>query len=622
MADIFISYSTHDREKASKLSERLRERGYSVWLDETNISAATQWSSEIVRAIESCKVFLILLSPYSFGSHNVIKELSLASEEKKKIIPIELEPVELTHEVKYQLAGIQRVPYKDFERIDEAVKRFIGESTTIAETPLPAARKSSIWPKIGIGMLVLGLIAAGYFFFAPKPESSVKAKATPIKKIVVLPFESLSSDKEDEYFADGLTAQVITTLSGLGGLQVIDRKTAMQYKGRKSDLHAIAKELGIEYVVDGTVQKQGKNIKITSQLINAESGKVLRSDQYDGTVDDVFAVEEKLARSIAFELQGSLVQQRILDSNAAHQSTKNAEAYNKFLIGIGYLDNIRSEAQLMKGMGYIEEAVKLDPKFAYAQYFRSLGYLLRFQALGDTLRDLEVSDSLARLSIRIDPSLAEGHFVLATIARVRGQLDTAIKEAKLFAEMKPENAENISALSFLGNIYYERGEFDLAATYLEHAVQNNITDLSAWSILIDCYQALGDTAKRNRYIDESIPLYELYLEKNPAVSGVRVQFALNLANRDLKEEAHRQIALILKATDVPPVIYYNIACTYSRLKEIKPALEMLKKSFEKGYNPGEAVNKDPDFANIRDLPEFKEIAKRMMASKRTPLGLN
>lgn len=621
MADIFISYSTHDSEKAAKLSSRLRDAGFSVWLDESNISAATQWSSEIVRAIESSKVFLILLSAHSFASHNVIKELSLASEEKKHIIPVEVEPVELTHQVKYQLAGIQRVPYKEYEHIEDAVRRLIGEDMKVQEILPPAKKNLGTIAKSVIAIILIAIIAiASFYFFFRKTEPIAKAQAAEIKKIVVLPFESLSSDKEDEYFADGLTAQVITTLSGLGGLQVIDRKTAMQYKGRKSDLHAIAKELGIRYIVDGTVQKHDKNLKITSQLIDAESGKVIRSDQYEGTVDDIFALEEKLARSIAFELQGSLVRQSLLDSNAAHLSTSNPEAYNKFLLGIGYLDNVRSEAQLMKGMGYVEEAVKLDPKFAYAQYFRSLGYMVRFQALGDSLRDLEISDSLARLALRIDPSLADAHFALAMIARVRGLLDSALYEGKIFADMRPDN---IGAQSFIGNIYYQRGEFDMAAAHLERAVQKNITDLSSWSLLIDCYQALGDTAKRNRYIDESRTLYELYLEKNPAVATIRAQFALNLANRELRDEAHKQIAMLMKSSDLGGSDYYNIACTYSRLNESKLALEMLNKSFEQGYNPGEAINTDPDFQNIRSLPEFKEIAKRIMsAPKKSRTRLN
>ena len=127
MANIFISYSSHDRAKAAALCDKLRAAGMSVWIDESGISAATQWTDEIVKAIEECKIFIILLSHFAIDSHNVIKELKLASEEKKHIIPVELESVEITSAVKYQLAGIQRVPYKDFERIEEAVRRLLGE---------------------------------------------------------------------------------------------------------------------------------------------------------------------------------------------------------------------------------------------------------------------------------------------------------------------------------------------------------------------------------------------------------------------------------------------------------------------------------------------------------------
>jgi tetratricopeptide (TPR) repeat protein len=186
--------------------------------------------------------------------------------------------------------------------------------------------------------------------------------------------------------------------------------------------------------------------------------------------------------------------------------------------------------------------------------------------------------------------------------------------------MKPEI---IGPQSFIGNLYYQKGDFNQAAAHLEHAVQKNITDLSSWSILIDCYQALGDTAKRNRNIDESRPLYELFLEKFPSNTNIRAHFALNLANRGLKDDAHKQIAIILRSSDISGTEYYNIACTYSRLKEPKLALEMLNKSFEKGNNPGESIYTDPDFENIRNLPEFKEIAKKMMSNtQKTGIRMN
>jgi len=614
MADIFISYSNFDKEKAVKLCQRLRDAGFSVWIDESNISAATQWSSEIVGAIEKCKVFLILLSAHSFGSHNVIKELSLASEAKKHIIPVELEAnTELTNEVKYQLAGIQRVPYKEYERIEAAIRRFTGENAIEQTSAAPIAKKRSPMLKYVFGILIAALAVSAYFILPGKHEAPLEqsAHANEIKKLVVLPFESLSSDKEDEFFADGLTAQVITTLSGLAGFQVTDRNTTMHYKGRKGDIPAVAKELGVRYVVDGTVQKHDKNVKINLQLIDAQTSKVLLSNDFDGTLDDLFGLQEKLARSIAFILQGSLGRQAMIDSTIIRQGTKNPEAFNKFVIGLGYLENVTSQQQAEKGLSYIEEALRLDPKYAYAQTVHAFYFLYKFQ-YGLNPSDLLIADSLAKNAIALDSSIYEAHLVLASIARFRGEIDSALHETAIMLKIRPDD---YNAHSFIGMMYYERGQFDLAAAHLEKAVQKNITGLDTWSILIDCFGALGDTAKRNRYIDESLPLYDLYLGKNSADAGTRVHYALSLANRGLKERAHEQIVMILKSSDINPVVYYNIACAYSIMNEPKSALEMLKTSLDKGNAPGESINTDPDFKNIRNLPEFKALAKRAIETK-------
>jgi adenylate cyclase len=177
--------------------------------------------------------------------------------------------------------------------------------------------------------------------------------------------------------------------------------------------------------------------------------------------------------------------------------------------------------------------------------------------------------------------------------------------------------DNISAHAFMGSIYYEKRDFYRAASHLERAVQKNITDLVSWSLLIDSYQAIGDTVKRNRFIDESIPLYELFLEKNPAIVSVRVHYALNLANRRLREKAHEQIAQVTKSTSIGPADYYNLACVYSQLGEAKPAIEMIKKTISLGNHPGPSLATDPDLINLHSNPEFKEIMKKEQVQKLT-----
>ncbi|HET9136718.1 MAG TPA: FlgO family outer membrane protein [Candidatus Kapabacteria bacterium] len=616
MADVFISYSSHDHDKAAKLTERLREAGLSVWIDETNISAATQWSSEIVKAIEDCKVFVILLSPSSFGSHNVIKELSLASEEKKHIVPVELETLELTHEVKYQLAGIQRVSYKNYEAIEQAVQKFITDLPTSSEGPThPISKKPKVplWKKI---VPVFALVAFGvYLYFQVIGKETVPAdhsKASEVKKVLVLPFVSLSDNKDDAYFADGLTSEIITTLSSLHGLQVTDRQTAMQYKGRKADLKAIAKELDIRYVVDGTIQKQGDQVKISMQVVDAESGKTILSENYDGSLDNLFSLQSKIAKSVAFELQGSLVRDQI-DTTSMKARTKNPAAYSKLITVLGMIDNIDTKEQLEHGIVELQQISKLDPQYVEPYFYLGLAYLARSRTFTHNKRDMDMADSLARLALRMDSTYPDSHILLANIAGERGELDAAVAEVVAYQKLRPDN---IAIYGYLGNLFYSHGQFDRAATYLERSVQMNITNLSNWTILIDCYQSLGDTVKRNKYIDESQPLYELYLSKYPSSSSTRAHYALNLANRGKKDEAHRQIELIKSAAHASPVDFYNAACTYGRLNEPKEAIEMLKKSFETGYNPGQAVNKDPDLVSLHDLPEFKALAAKMIEANK------
>src|ERR1039458_1642224 len=123
MADIFISYSSKDREKAEQLSELLSSAGLSVWIDKSGIDMATSWSKEIVQAIDGCKAFLVLLSPFSVLSPNVIKEVSLAAEKRKKILPLDLEPVDLSEDLQYHLAGIQRAPMTNIDAIIRALEK-------------------------------------------------------------------------------------------------------------------------------------------------------------------------------------------------------------------------------------------------------------------------------------------------------------------------------------------------------------------------------------------------------------------------------------------------------------------------------------------------------------------
>src|SRR5271154_3113607 len=176
MADIFISYSSKDREQAEQLTELLASAGLSVWIDQSGIEAAESWSESIVDAIDSCRAFIVMLSPSSIQSPNVVKEVSLASEKRKKILPLDLEPVELPKNMQYALAGIQRAPMTNID----AVLRALGK---------------------------LGLEATS------APTITLVKETDGRKSLMILPFEDLSPTADNGWFADGLATELIAALS-------------------------------------------------------------------------------------------------------------------------------------------------------------------------------------------------------------------------------------------------------------------------------------------------------------------------------------------------------------------------------------------------------------------------
>src|ERR1043165_6100491 len=211
MADIFISYSRKDAAAADQLAEQLRNEGMDVWIDRKGIIGAEQWATEIVEGIKGCSTFAILLSQYSIESENVLKELSLASEKQKRILPIDIEEVVIPSSFEYPLAGLQRVALSDFQAIVDAHKH---------------------------GVLK-------------------KIKKDERKTVMILPFEDLSPTADNEWFANGIAAELISTLSKIKSLRVIDQQTTKEFRAYKGHLATYAKEMTIRYFIQGSVRKFG-----------------------------------------------------------------------------------------------------------------------------------------------------------------------------------------------------------------------------------------------------------------------------------------------------------------------------------------------------------------------------
>lgn len=250
MPDIFISYSRKDSAHALELAERLRTLGINVWIDQRGLEAAALWSTEIVNAVERCEAFILLLSNDSLSSKNVVRELSIASESDRRILPVEIEDITLPSEFKYQLAGIQRTQLSDFEGIVRSLTKMgVVQSDNVIGTLEMAENR-------------------------PKPDTR--------KSLMVLPFEDLSPGKDNDWFADGLAGELIDALGHIKSLRLVDRKTTMDFKGYRGKTLEIAEELNVRFFIEGTVRKFGDQIKISVSLLDVKEGDYLWQESHKG----------------------------------------------------------------------------------------------------------------------------------------------------------------------------------------------------------------------------------------------------------------------------------------------------------------------------------------------------
>ena len=259
------------------------------------------------------------------------------------------------------------------KNIEEPVRayrvNFTGEPATPQKTaPAPSPKPRKFRSLVGVA--ALALIALGAWFVlsrsAPTPSSPSTASAPPPAKanrIAVLPFANMSANPENEYFADGMTEEMISKLSRVPGLEVIARTSVIVYKGSNKKIAEIAKELNVSSVLEGSVRRNGDKLRITAQLINATNEAHLWSNDYDRDLRDVFAIQGDVARSVAEALRVTLSPTQA--QQIEKKGTENLEAYDLYLQGL-YHQNKVSQEGLEKGLGYFNRAIEIDPSFARA----------------------------------------------------------------------------------------------------------------------------------------------------------------------------------------------------------------------------------------------------------------
>ncbi len=419
--------------------------------------------------------------------------------------------------------------------------------------------------------------------------------------VAVLPFIDMSANKDQGYFCDGITEEIINALTKIKNLQVISRTSAFSFKGKTEDAREIGKKLGVATLLEGSIRKSGDRIRITAQLINVEDGYHIWSEKYDRELKDVFAIQDEIAQRIFTALQVRLTssEKQAMEKSATH----DVVAYDYYLRGRQFFYKSKKKS-INFAREMFSQAIRKDPNYtlAYAGLADCYSYLYwYFERLESNLEGAMVNSQKA---LDLDPELAEAHASRGLALSLSKRYQEAEKQFETAIRLNPRLWE---AYYFYARTCFVQGDYERAATYFGKAFEVNPEDHQAPNLL-------GFVLRCLNRIDESVAVYKKgievakrHIEMNPDDSR-----AYYLGSSALIEIGEKELGLewSRKALELDPedaYILYGIACNFSRINDVEQALFFFEKTLKAGFSHKEWIEHDGDFDLIREHPRFKEL---------------
>jgi TolB-like protein/Tfp pilus assembly protein PilF len=454
----------------------------------------------------------------------------------------------------------------------------------------------------------------------------------------VLPFDNLSRDPDNAYFAEGVQDEILTRLAKVADLKVISRTSTQRFKSAPSDLREIAKQLGVMHIVEGSVQKANDQVRVNVQLINAMSDAHLWADTYDRKLTDIFAVESDIAKTIADTLQAKITGSEKQMMSA--QPTSNTEAYELYHKGKSLWEK-RSGDNIPKAIAYYEQAIARDPNYALAYAGLASAYIiLPFWAGADRLDAYSKAEDAALKALHLDSNLAEGHLALGKVYFWKIDLAASLREYQRAAELKPNDAgahhwlgnDALSALgrfeeaiaevkraveldplspvinTDLGTTFYYARRYDESARQLRKALEIDPTFFYAHFNLGIALQAKGD-------LSGAIAEYEKakQLSDNTFVSTLCAQAKAQAGDKDA---ALRMLGDLDKISQSREVVGYYRALLYLSLNNKDEALRWLEQGFKERDGADISwINVDPLLDSLHGDPRFEALVQKVTAPK-------
>jgi TolB-like protein len=535
---VFISYASHDVTLAQKVCSALEGAGFACWIAPRNVVPGTLYADGIVHAIDESSILVLILSVHAVASAHVGKELERATSKRHPIIALRTDAAPLTASFEYFLNESQWI---EGGESDAAIAQLVGAvgqhlAPGSAAAPTSANRASAVHRKAAMprrtwiiaAVVVAVALAAAYFLVDKAWRSKLGTTGSTAvisdKSIAVLPFTDMSEKKDQEYFADGMAEEIIDLLVKVPGLKVISRTSSFQFKGKTEDLRSIATQLGVAYVLQGSVRKSGDRLRVTAQLINSRDGTHLWSQTYDRDLTDVLKMQDEIATSLVRALQ--------IEVGAAYVSSRpalrNTDAYTQYLQGLHAFDRIDQQG-FEQAASDFQQALDLDPSFAAAANMLSGSYFVlgQFGFMPPAVA-FEKARQAAQHALELDPNLAGAHAHLAEVDRTTDRdWQAADREIRLARTLAPNDPDVL----FISAVQAQNlGRWDDALKFVNASLAQDPLNASSYMVLNHIQLGRGR-------LDEAEAAIRRTLELNPAFSPAHYFLGIVLLARGRPDAA-------------------------------------------------------------------------------------
>jgi serine/threonine protein kinase/Tfp pilus assembly protein PilF len=436
---------------------------------------------------------------------------------------------------------------------------------------------------------------------ADSGESRAGTGKQSTKSVAVLYFENLSGVKEDEYFRDGMTEDIITELSKIKGLNIFSRPTVLAYRDKQVTPAQIGQQLKASHVLAGSLRRAGDRLRINTQLVDTGTDFPIWSERYDRQMKDVFEVQDEIAGKIAQALRITLSPQE--QEAIAAKPTDNLQAYDLYLRGKSYARRLQRQ-DLEFALQMFENAIALDPNFALA--YAAIAHVCA-QNHYNYGRDpvwMQRAMKASETAVVLRPDLPEVQVAQAWILYANGKYDEAVAVIEK-AIARKRDCEG--AYYILGRTLFSAGRYQDVANIADAAVESSGDDYNIYVPIMNSLGALGKDEARHNLRQQRIGTLERHLRQVPEDARARIHLALDYSEMKRLDDAVRETNLAMTLRPDDATVLYNAACVFSQLNRKADSLQALRKAWDAGFRDPDWARRDPDLSLLHDDPEFERL---------------